>query len=121
MMRGTDGGIGRLTCGPRGDTPPLASLPLKLPDPLPLLMVVSSLNHRKCEYRTRPRARCQIKLRAQAAIRPAAPGETATGSGVRGDRHTRRGAPGGYATAGTVQARRPTPADPADSPGPNAP
>jgi hypothetical protein len=46
MMRGTDGGIGRLTCGPGGGKPPLTSLPLKLLDPLPLLMVVSSLNQR---------------------------------------------------------------------------
>jgi hypothetical protein len=38
MMRGTDGGIGRLPCANGVGGAPFASLPLKPPEPLPLLM-----------------------------------------------------------------------------------
>jgi hypothetical protein len=38
MMRGTDGGIGRLTCGNGVAGAPFVSLPLKPLEPLPLLM-----------------------------------------------------------------------------------
>jgi len=38
MMRGTDGGIGRLACGNGVAGAPLASLPLKPVEPLPFLM-----------------------------------------------------------------------------------
>jgi hypothetical protein len=40
MMRGTDGGIGRLPCENGVGGAPFASLPLKPLEPLPLLMDV---------------------------------------------------------------------------------
>jgi hypothetical protein len=40
MMRGTDGGMGRLACGKDVAGAPFGSLPLKPVEPLPLLMDV---------------------------------------------------------------------------------